>query len=80
MPSEIVEFFVKFLTEPDDLVLDPFAGSNTTGAVAEKLERHWVSIEKEKEYILGSRGRFIESIDLDAIIEINSGQNIPSQQ
>lgn len=78
MPSEIVEFFVKFLTEPDDLVFDPFAGSNTTGAVAEKLERRWMSIEQEIEYILGSRGRFIQPTDVDAFIETNSGQSIPS--
>jgi len=58
MPSGLVEFFVNFLTEPGDLVLDPFSGSNTTGAAAEKLGRRWVSIEAEKEYIKGSRGRF----------------------
>jgi site-specific DNA-methyltransferase (cytosine-N4-specific) len=67
MPSEIVEFFVKFLTEANDLVLDPFSGSNTTGAVAESLGRSWISIEKEIEYILGSRGRFAQSTDLDAL-------------
>ena len=33
MPPELVEFFVRFLTDGSDLVLDPFAGSNTTGAV-----------------------------------------------
>jgi len=32
MPTELVEFFIRFLTDPKDLVLDPFAGSNTTGA------------------------------------------------
>jgi len=67
MPSKIVEFFVKFLTEPEDLVLDPFSGSNTTGAVAESLGRSWISIEQEIEYILGSRGRFSQPTDLDAI-------------
>jgi DNA modification methylase len=35
MPTEIAEFFIRFLTDPGDLVFDPFAGSNTTGAVAE---------------------------------------------
>lgn len=72
MPSEIVEFFVKFLTEPNDLVLDPFSGSNTTGAVAESLGRSWISIEKEIEYILGSRGRFTQTIGLDAITGLES--------
>lgn len=58
MPIEVAEFFIKLLTEPGDLVLDPFAGSNTTGAAAEKLGRRWVAIEPDLEYILGSRGRF----------------------
>ena len=40
MPKELVEFFVKFLTEEGDLVFDPFGGSNTTGWVA---LRHFVA-------------------------------------
>ena len=58
MPEGVAEFFIKFLTKPDGLVLDPFAGSNTTGAVAEVLGRRWLSIETSKSYIDGSRGRF----------------------
>ncbi len=54
----IPEFFVKFLTEPKDRVLDPFAGSNVVGAVAEKLGRKWISIEMNKEYVVGSSFRF----------------------
>ena len=40
-------------------VLDPFAGSNSTGAAAERQGRKWLAIEAEKEYIDGSRGRFL---------------------
>lgn len=58
MPRELPEFFIKFLTEEDDLVLDPFGGSNMTGFVAETLSRRWISIEAEKKYIDGSIGRF----------------------
>lgn len=58
MPPALVEFFVKFLTGPDDLVLDPFAGSNTTGAVAEQLGRRWIAIEPDEGYATGSIGRF----------------------
>ena len=61
MPIGLAEFFIKFLTKPGDLVLDPFAGSNTTGAAAEALGRKWISIEPNKDYIKGSYGRFIES-------------------
>ena len=52
------EFFIRFLTEPGQLVLDPFAGSNMTGHVAERLERRWLSIEINADYVAGSRLRF----------------------
>ena len=58
MSRRLVEFFVQFLTDPGDTVLDPFAGSNTTGAVAEDLERTWISIEADGGYVDGSRTRF----------------------
>ena len=58
MPRALAEFFIKFLTSPGDLVLDPFAGSNTTGAAAESLGRRWLSIEATSEYLEGSKGRF----------------------
>lgn len=58
MPVQLAEFFVKFLTTRDDIVLDPFAGSNTTGAAAEYLGRRWISIEPDEGYLQGSRGRF----------------------
>lgn len=58
MPLELAEFFIKFLTDEDDLVLDPFGGSNTTGAAAETLGRRWITLEPEMEYVEGSKGRF----------------------
>ena len=60
MPLQLIDFFVRFLTEPDDLVLDPFAGSNSTGFCAERLGRRWVSIEADKEYASHSQIRFSE--------------------
>jgi site-specific DNA-methyltransferase (cytosine-N4-specific) len=57
-PAALPEFFIKFLTDQDDLVLDPFAGSNTTGAVAEALHRRWLGFEFEPRYIETSRLRF----------------------
>lgn len=62
MPPGLAEFFIRFLTKPGMLVLDPFGGSNTTGAAAEKLGRHWISIEPNEDYIATSRGRFNGSI------------------
>jgi DNA modification methylase len=64
MPSGLAEFFIKFLTQPGDLVLDPFAGSNVTGATAQRLNRTWVSIEPNKDYVDGSVGRFPEGVGL----------------
>jgi site-specific DNA-methyltransferase (cytosine-N4-specific) len=57
-PPELPDFFIRFLTEPGQLVLDPFAGSNTTGAVAEGLGRKWLSIELNADYVAGSKLRF----------------------
>jgi site-specific DNA-methyltransferase (cytosine-N4-specific) len=58
MPAKLPEFFIKFLTEPRDLVMDPFGGSNTTGAAADRLKRRWLSIEPNPTYVEGSKGRF----------------------
>jgi len=62
MPIGLPEFFIRFLTEPGDLVMDPFAGSNTTGAAAENLFRKWLAIEPSKDYINASIGRFKKSL------------------
>ena len=58
MPAGLPRFFINFLTEPGDLVLDPFGGSNMTGAIAEELDRKWLTIEPEADYAKASRGRF----------------------
>jgi site-specific DNA-methyltransferase (cytosine-N4-specific) len=58
MQIGLAAFFIQFLTVENDLILDPFAGSNTTGAVAENLGRKWISVEAKSEYVIGSKGRF----------------------
>ena len=57
-PSSLPEYFIKFLTDKEDLVFDPFGGSCMTGAVAERLGRRWVATELNEEYLLGAQGRF----------------------
>jgi site-specific DNA-methyltransferase (cytosine-N4-specific) len=57
-PAVLPELFIKFLTEYEDIVLDPFAGSNTTGMVAEKLDRRWVAMDAEAAYLEASKFRF----------------------
>jgi site-specific DNA-methyltransferase (cytosine-N4-specific) len=57
-PPAFADFFIKFLTEKNDCVFDLFAGSNTTGFVAETLERRWIASELSEEYLKGSVFRF----------------------
>lgn len=59
MSVDVPAFFIKFLSDEDDWIMDPFAGSNMTGFVAEKLKRNWISIEASETYALGSVGRFV---------------------
>ncbi|MGH7983060.1 MAG: DNA-methyltransferase [Candidatus Udaeobacter sp.] len=57
-PRALPEFFIRMLTDVDDLVVDPFAGSNMTGRVAEDLRRRWIAIEKRPDYLAASELRF----------------------
>ena len=59
-PSKLPEFFIKMLTEPNDLVIDIFGGSNTTGQVAEAEGRRWMSFEMAPEYVAMSAFRFLD--------------------
>jgi site-specific DNA-methyltransferase (cytosine-N4-specific) len=70
MHSGLVSFFIEFLTDIDDFVLDPFAGSNTTGYIAEKLKRKWVSVEINEDYAHDSIIRF-DDPELNASLKIN---------
>lgn len=60
MSGGLINFFIKFLTEEGDLVVDPFSGSNTTGYCAEKLQRKWLSFEIMTEYVEQAVIRFSE--------------------
>lgn len=60
MPVGLAAYFIQFLTDEHDLVLDPFAGSNTTGYAAEKLGRRWISMDITPEYALHSIMRLSE--------------------
>lgn len=59
-PPDLPEFFIKMLTDEDDLVIDIFGGSNTTGMVCESLKRKWMSFEQVPEYVAASSFRFLE--------------------
>ncbi len=62
-PLELPTFFIQFLTDPGDLVLDIFAGSNTTGEAAENLDRKWIAIEMEHSYLAASAFRFVDELN-----------------
>lgn len=57
-PAELPEFFIRMLTDPNDFVVDPFAGSCVTGEVCERLKRRWLCGELCEEYLQGALGRF----------------------
>jgi DNA modification methylase len=65
-PAKLPEFFIRFLTEPGDLVLDIFAGSNTTGHVAECEGRKWLAFEERGDYLAASSFRFFADESTDA--------------
>lgn len=48
-PVTVPAFFIQFLTEDEDTVFDPFAGSNATGEAAERLQRNWISCDLDAE-------------------------------
>jgi DNA modification methylase len=50
------------LTKPGDMVADIFSGSNTTGYVAERLGRRWLSIELDPSFASLSAIRFLEEL------------------
>ncbi|MCY4173490.1 MAG: site-specific DNA-methyltransferase [Cyanobacteria bacterium MAG CAR3_bin_5] len=60
-PRALPQFFIKFLTNPEDLVVDIFSGSNTTGQAAEELGRHWLSMDISREYAALSALRFMDA-------------------
>jgi DNA modification methylase len=72
-PSKLPEFFIRFLTQPGDLVVDIFAGSNTTGAVAEAEGRRWLAFDMELDYLAASAFRFADpSTPDDRLRELHS--------
>lgn len=61
-PTQLPEYFIRMLTDPGDLVVDPFGGSCVTGVVAENLKRRWVCCDLSEEYLLGARARFVPTV------------------
>ena len=49
-PEEILRRIISITSEKDDIILDPFFGTGTTGAVAQKLGRRWIGVERNENY------------------------------
>ena len=66
-------------TKPGDVVLDPFFGTGTTGAVARRLGRHWIGIEREDDYCEVALERIAAALPLDesALTIMQSAKNNP---
>ncbi|HKI03871.1 MAG TPA: site-specific DNA-methyltransferase [Thermoanaerobaculia bacterium] len=81
-PKALPDFFIRFLTEPGDTVLDIFAGSNTTGESAEENNRRWMSFEIEKDYAIASALRFMDDWPAnrvrDAVKQMEDGFRLPA--
>lgn len=58
-PAALPTFFIRGLTDPGDVILDCFAGSNTTGYAAEQQGRHWLAFERYQPYLATSSFRFL---------------------
>ena len=61
-PEALLYRVITASSKPSDVILDPFFGSGTTGAVAKKLHRNWIGIEREESYIRVAQER-IDAID-----------------
>jgi DNA modification methylase len=85
-PARLPEFFINFLTDPGDIVVDIFSGSNTTGESAEKNGRYWIAFEKSREYVSASSFRFVghSSNSQDSLLychsKILSGESIKIEE
>jgi len=69
-PEALLHRILLASTKPGDLVLDPFFGTGTTGAVAKRLKRRFIGIERDPEYVQIARERIslVESAEPDAVI------------
>jgi modification methylase len=64
-PESLLYRVLLACTNPGDVVLDPFFGTGTTGAVARRLGRHWIGIERETRYVKVARERIASTLELD---------------
>ena len=79
-PESLLYRVLLTATHPGDVVLDPFFGSGTTGAVARKLKRHWIGIEQEAQYVNLARERIAaipDDAEDDSIFDTPNPRRLP---
>jgi modification methylase len=78
-PEALLYRVVLATTNKGDVVLDPFFGTGTTGAVARRLGREWIGIERERDYIAVAEERIAAALPLDesALTTMQSGKAAP---
>ncbi|MBB5685285.1 site-specific DNA-methyltransferase [Sphingobium boeckii] len=78
-PEALLYRILLACTKPGDVVLDPFFGTGTTGAVAKRLNRHWIGIEREDNYIEVAEERIAMALPLDesAVVTMQSPRGAP---
>ena len=78
-PESLLARVILSSTKPGDLILDPFFGSGTTGAVAKRLGRHFVGIERDRTYARAARDRIdaIEPLDDEALVVTKAKRDEP---
>ncbi|MGZ0188100.1 MAG: DNA methyltransferase [Alphaproteobacteria bacterium] len=76
-PEALLHRVIMASTKPGDVILDPFFGSGTTGAVAKRLKRHWIGIEQDKGYaaIAKKRIQAVQPANDDEVTEAPSKRN-----
>jgi site-specific DNA-methyltransferase (adenine-specific) len=67
MPEQLLGRIIRLSSNPGDLVLDPFAGSGTTLAVAKKLGRRWIGFEISEKYAQKARDRINKALEGQAL-------------
>ncbi|AQZ53050.1 site-specific DNA-methyltransferase [Martelella mediterranea] len=78
-PEALLSRIILSSTKPGDVVLDPFFGSGTTGAVAKRLGRHFVGVEREQDYIDAAQARIdaIDPLAADMLKPLPSKKSLP---
>ena len=78
-PEALLYRVIMSSTNVGDVILDPFFGTGTTGAVAKKLGRHFIGIEKDKTYVQGAKARIaaVKTSKEDAALEFSCKRKAP---